>query len=165
MNLEFVTFLFMRLLYFLFCNFNIFFSFNPQPSHHHPRKTLVRSAAVTSVPSPPPSQYPDEVMEVSENIFNSWLRVITPSNLLCRFPNDAFKGQKESNLKKKIFSSFLMCLPGNFAAQSCGLSIFSKRLAKMPKSERYIYIDPVPFHSHDPNVYSPTVTDCNNISF
>lgn len=32
-------------------------------SSYHPRKTLVRSAAVTSVPSPPPPQYPDEVTE------------------------------------------------------------------------------------------------------
>ncbi|RMX47577.1 hypothetical protein pdam_00019000 [Pocillopora damicornis] len=34
-----------------------------EPTYHQSRKTLVRSVAVTSVPSPPPSQYPDEVTE------------------------------------------------------------------------------------------------------
>lgn len=34
-----------------------------EPSHQNARKTLVRSAAVTSVPSPPPSQYTDEAAE------------------------------------------------------------------------------------------------------
>ena len=69
-----VTFLFMRSsghCIFLFVKFYNSFPFNLQPSHHHPRKTLVRSAAVTSVPSPPPSQYPDEVTEVSEKYFLS----------------------------------------------------------------------------------------------
>ncbi|XP_015770998.1 PREDICTED: uncharacterized protein LOC107349367 isoform X3 [Acropora digitifera] len=34
-----------------------------EPSHQNARKTLVRSAAVTSVPSPPPPQYTDEAAE------------------------------------------------------------------------------------------------------
>lgn len=42
-----------------------------ESSHNHSRKTLVRSAAVTSVPSPPPPQFTDEVGEVTQPYKNT----------------------------------------------------------------------------------------------